>query len=124
PLRAAVVAARAGVHRGDQQEVGREVDRGARACDRDASLLERLAQTLERLAPELRQLVEEQHTAVREADLARPRLGPAAEDARGAAAVVRGAKGSPGQRRAGGRVAVRRADLQDLEALLGLRRRQ
>ena len=51
----------------------------ARARDRHAPFLERLAQHLEHVAAELEHLVEEQHAVMREADLAGPRLRPAAD---------------------------------------------
>jgi hypothetical protein len=64
------VAARAGVHRGHQDEAGGIADGAARAGQADGPVLERLAKHLEDVSPVLRQLVEEQHPVVREAHLA------------------------------------------------------
>jgi hypothetical protein len=95
PLAVAAVAAGAGVHRRDEQELGRHRHRLARASDRDDAVLERLAQRFEHVATELRQLVEEQHAVVRQRHLAGANVGPAAEQARTRTGVVRGAQGAP-----------------------------
>ena len=68
--RAAEVAARAGVERRDQHEVGRVGDRAPRAHDRHRAVLQRLAQRLQHRARVLEQLVEEQHAVVGQRDLA------------------------------------------------------
>jgi hypothetical protein len=116
----AVITARARVHRGREQELGRHRDRALRAADRDEAVLERLAHGLERIAAELRQLVEEQHAEMRERDFTGPHVGAAAEQTRGRARVVRRAQRSRfGTRQ---REARRGVHLQDREAL-GRRRR-
>ncbi len=90
------MAAGAGVHRRDQREAGRERERARRAGDVDVAVLERLAERLERVAAELGQLVEEEHAVVREADLARTRERPAA-DQPGVEMVACGARNGPGR---------------------------
>ena len=78
--RVAEVAARAGVHRADQHEPRGESDRPRGARDPDAAFLDRLPQHLEDMPAELRHLVEKQHAVVRQADLAGPRVRPAADE--------------------------------------------
>ena len=58
---------------------GNDTVRAARAM-RTRSFLERLPQHLEHVPAELRHLVEEQHAVVRQADLAGPRVLPAADE--------------------------------------------
>ena len=70
------VSAGAGVHGGDEDEVGGEGRAAEGPADGDLAFLERLAQDLERLAIELGHLVEEEDALVGQADLAR--LGRAA----------------------------------------------
>ena len=69
----AVIAARAGVHRGHQHEPGRVGERGRGPRDGDPAVLQGLAQDLEDVLSELRQLVEKEDPVVREAHLAGPR---------------------------------------------------
>ena len=88
PGRVAVPAARAGVHRRDELEAGREDDRPPDPRDRDPALLQRLAQRLQRGPVELGQLVEEEHAVVREGDLARRHPRPAADERRVRGGVV------------------------------------
>ena len=80
--RVAPAGTRTEVHRRDELEPGREERLALRARDRDDAVLERLPQRLERRPLELRQLVEQQDAVVREARLARPRAGAAADDRR------------------------------------------
>ena len=107
--RAAEVAARAGVQRGDQHEVGRVGDAAADAHDRDGAVLERLAQRLQHAARELEQLVEEQDAVVRERDLAgahrRARRRPAPPPT-----PCGGARGTGARRPAPSRRAARRSN--------------
>src|SRR5439155_3604861 len=70
--RVAQPAAHARVHRSNELEGRRIVDRAAAARDGDATFLERLAERLERVPPELGQLVHEEYPAVGECHLARP----------------------------------------------------
>ena len=72
-LRVAQEAARARVHRGDQDEVGREGGRVGSPADGHAALFERLPERFEAAAIELGQLIEEQDAVVGERDLARLR---------------------------------------------------
>ena len=65
----AQVAAGAGVHRGDEDEAGRERRRGHGARDRHLAGFERLAEDFQAAAMELRQLVQEEDAVVGEADL-------------------------------------------------------
>ena len=76
----------------DELEPGREERLARRPRDRDDAVLERLPQRLERGPLELGQLVEQQHAAMREARLAGPRPGAAADDRRRRGAVVRRAE--------------------------------
>lgn len=69
----AVVAARAGVHRGDQLEMRGEVGLPRGARNGDAARFQRLAQHVQHIARELGELVEKQHAPVRQRNLARPR---------------------------------------------------
>ena len=104
--RVSAEAARARVHRADEEEAGREGARPGGARDGDDAVLERLAQRLERVAPELGQLVEEEDAEVGERELARARVGSAARERRRRRAVVRGAERAlreePASRREGG----------------------
>ena len=85
---------------GDEQEVGRELERARRPADANHALFERLAQCFEHAGGELGQLVEEERAPVRERDLARPHSGAAAADERDARrGVVRGAEGGPAAER-------------------------
>ncbi len=124
-LRIAVVAARAGVHRRRQHEARRIAQAHRRPRDGHHPVLHRLAQHLEHVLAKLGQLIEEQHAAVSEAHLARPRVGPAADQPRVADRVMRGAKRPPrdqgfaqGQRPGDG------VDLRRLERLLEAHPRQ
>ena len=69
-LRVGEKAAGAGIHRGDQHEARRIIDRAHGARDGDAAVFERLAHDLEDVAAELRQLVEKQHAVVGQRDFA------------------------------------------------------
>ena len=73
--RVAQEAARAGVHGGDQLELGRVADGAPGPGEDHVPLLERLAERLEHVAPELGQLVEEEDAPVGERDLAGARRG-------------------------------------------------
>ena len=74
----AEVSARAGVHRRDEHELGRERDRAGRARNRNPAVFQRLAHHFESRAFELRQLVEKEDAVVGEAHFARRRNGRAA----------------------------------------------
>ena len=89
------------VHRRDELEPGREDRPASDPRDADEAVLERLAERLERGPLELRELVEDEHTPVREADLARLRPGPAADERRDRRVVVRRAQRPGGDRAAG-----------------------
>lgn len=62
--RMAVIAARAGVHRGDQLETGGKFGLARRPRDRDAARFHWFAQHFEHAAFEFRQFIEKQHAAV------------------------------------------------------------
>ena len=94
-----VVAARTGVHGGDEHERGGIVDGHLGPADGHAALLHGLAQHLEHRALEFRQLVEEEHPVVRQADLARLGVGAAAHEGHVADGVVRGPEGAHGNER-------------------------
>ncbi len=90
------LATRTGVHRPDQQEAGREVDRTSSPSDPDDMLLERLAQCVEDRRRELAQLVQEEDAGVGQGDLARAQPGgPATHDGDLGGAVVWSAKRRP-----------------------------
>ena len=91
-----VAAARTGaqVHRRHELEPSREERLALHPRDRDDAVLERLPERLEGRSLELRQLVEQQDAVVREARLARPRSGAAADDRRGRGAVMRRPEGA------------------------------
>ena len=115
-LAVAEVAAGAGVHAGDERELGWESERALGAADGDDAVLQRLAQVLQDGARELGQFVEEEDTAVRQADLARAGKGTAADEGGGAGAVVRGAEGAGGDERLiGGKQAGDGIDLGDFQ---------
>ena len=123
--RVAAGAARAQVHRPDQDEPRREDGLATDPRDGDDPVLERLAQRLEHRTVELGQLVEEEDAAVREAHLARTRPRPAADHRRGRRGVVRGAKGRSVDERMSRREDARhRVDARDLERLLERQRRK
>src|SRR5207248_8133306 len=111
----AAVAARAGVHGGDELKACRELHLPRRARDRHAPGLERLAQRLEHVAVELRQLVEEKYSVMRERNFARSRQIAAADHGGRRRAVVRRAERTLAP--AGGFKAARRDGMnrRDLE---------
>ena len=88
----AVVAAGAGIHAGEQHEVGGEGDGTAAARDGDAAVFQGLAQRLERICIKLRQFVQKQHPAMRQGNLARARPRTAAGQPRGGHRMVRRAE--------------------------------
>ena len=90
--RVATTAARAEIHRRDEPESGREQRAATDARDGHDAVLEGLPERLEHRPRELRQLVQEKDAAMGEADLARPRDRPAADDRRCRRAVVRRAE--------------------------------
>src|SRR5690606_17885353 len=87
------IAALAGVRRGDEEEAAGVADMGIGAGDDDLAGLDRLAQGFEHGAGELGEFVEEEDAVVGEADLARFRAPPAADDGRHRRGMVRLAKG-------------------------------
>ena len=97
--RVAVIAARAGVHRRDQLEVGGKSQRALGAADGDHLVFHRLAQHLQDAHAELGQLVQEEHAAVRQGDLAGVRLVAAAHQPGVRDGVVRGAEGPAADQR-------------------------
>jgi hypothetical protein len=115
---------RAGVHRSRQHKGGREGQRHRGAADRHLPVFERLPEDFEDRTVELGQLVEEEHAVVREADLARPRHGPAATQARVADRVVRRAEGARGDEADAVREARHRMNLGQLKRGLEFERRQ
>jgi hypothetical protein len=84
------VSARAGIHGGDELEVGRQGEAATGAGNMHASLLQRLAESLQRVPPEFRELIEEEHPAVGEGDLTRGDGAPAAEEPGEARGVMGG----------------------------------
>ena len=120
----AEVAAGAGVHRGDQHDVGGEADRAGGAGDGDAAFLERLAQDLEDVLAELRQLVEEEHAVVGERDLAGAGDAAAADQAGVADRVMRGAERARGDQRAAAHEAEDAVHARRLDRLFERQRRQ
>lgn len=99
PPRIAAVAARAGIERGDEHEVGGEGGRGLRPADGHAAVLEGLPQHLERAAVEFGKFIEKEHAVMCQADLAGHRHGSTADKAGLADRVVRGAEGTGGHER-------------------------
>lgn len=75
-----IVAARAGVHRGDEHEAGGVVDGVARTRDGDVAVFERLAHDLEHLSRKFGELVEKQHAVVGQRYFARARVIAAADE--------------------------------------------
>jgi hypothetical protein len=79
PVRAvAAEPTRAGIHGGDELELGREGHLFVDARDPRDACFERLAQRFESDARKLWQLVEKEHALMSEGDLARPRPAAAA----------------------------------------------
>ena len=113
--RMAEPAAGAGIHRGDELELGGKRALPRRARDVDHAGLERLAQHFEHAAIPFGQLVEEQHAVMRERDLAGPRIAAAADERHGARRVMRRAKRAhaPARRR---EAAGERRDRRDVRA--------
>ena len=91
-LRIGEKAAGTRIHRGDQHETRRIIDRAHGAGDGDVAVFERLAHDLENVAPEFRQLVEKQDAVVGERDFTRFRHRAAADEARIGDRVMRRAK--------------------------------
>ena len=91
-LRIAEETARAGVHRGNEDEVGRECHGARSAADRDPAVLERLAQHFERGAFELGEFVQKKHAVVRDADFTGRGIRGAADQTDVADRVMRGAE--------------------------------
>ena len=125
PRRVVVVAAGTWVHRGDEHEARREIDRRRRSRDGNVAVLKRLAQDLQRGARELRELVEEENPAVRERNLAGNGTRAAAEKPYRAHRVVRRTKWARGDEHAAALFAARDGvDLRDLKRLFGGHRRE
>ena len=64
-------SAGAGVHRSNEEEIGRKLSLFSHSLKEDLSVLERLAQCLEGLAVEFRKLIEEENSMVCQSNLAR-----------------------------------------------------
>ena len=90
----AEVATGAGVHGGDQHEVGGVVGLEVGARDSDLAIFERLAEGLEDGARVFGELVEEEDAVVGEGDFARGGFGAAADDGDGRGGVVWSAEGA------------------------------
>ena len=118
-------AARARVHRADEQESGRKRPRPGDARDGDHSVFERLAQRLEGVPPELGQLVEEEDSEMSERELPGARVGTAArERCRRSAVMGRAERALVQEPAARGKAARHAPDARDLEALLARERRK
>ena len=85
---------RARIHSTHQQHTRRVGDRTVDPADGDGSVFQRLAQDIQARRAELRQLVKEEDTEVGEAEFARPRQSPAADQAGVADRVVGRAEGA------------------------------
>jgi hypothetical protein len=83
------IAARAGVHGGDQLEVRRELGLPGGARNRDAAGFHRLAQHVQHSTVKFRKFVEEQHAAVRQRNLTGTRHAAAANQGDAGTGVVR-----------------------------------
>ena len=90
----AEVATGAGVHGGDEHEVGGVVGADGGARDGDLAVFEGLAEGLEDGARVFGELVEEEDAVVGEGDFARGGFGAATDDGDGRGGVVRGAEGA------------------------------
>ena len=112
----AEIAARTGIHRRDQHELGGKRHAARRARNRDPAVFERLAHYFQCRAFELGQLIEKKNAVMREAHFARIRNCAAAEQADVADGVMRRAKRPRGDERlfavqqAGDAVNLRRLD--------------
>lgn len=76
----AVVAAGAGVHGGDHNEVGGKAERALGAGDGDGAFFEGLADHFEDVALELGEFVEEEDAVMGQAEFAGARIGAAADE--------------------------------------------
>src|SRR4028118_2344448 len=81
-LAVAIVAAGAGILRGNQREIRRERERAGRSANRYHAVFERLAEHLQRHRRKLRQFVQKQHAAMREGYFAWTWHAPAANQPR------------------------------------------
>ena len=75
--RVVVVSARAGIHRRDEHEARREIERSRRTRDGNMTILKRLAKDFEGGARKLCELVEKEDATMRERDFAGDRFGSA-----------------------------------------------
>ncbi len=124
-LRMIIIAARAGIHRRDQYERGREFYGKRRPADRHSPVFPRLSHGLERAPNELRQLVQEQHTIMGQGDLTRLRYTSAADERHRGYSVVRRTKRTLiKQRSMRGQLAGHAMDLRRFQRLLQTKRRQ
>ncbi len=92
----AVIAAGAGVHGGDHNEVGGKPQRALGAGDGDGAFFEGLADHFEDVALELGEFVEEEDAVMGQAEFAGARVRAAADERRAGGGVVRGADGARG----------------------------
>ena len=112
------IAARARIHGGDQNEVGRERKRHVGAGEGDRRFFERLAQHLENVARKFRQFIQKQHAVVRQAYFAGTRRSRTTSDqSRVRYGVMRRAKWPLGQQSDAARKQSR--DAMDLGGLDG-----
>ena len=120
-----VFSARARIHRRREREPRREGEGAFGPGDRHGAVLERLPQRLEHRARKFRQLVEEQDAPMREARLAGPRGGAAADEPLRRNRMMRGAERTPPDERAAvGEHSRRAVYLRHLERLVVVERRQ
>jgi hypothetical protein len=119
------IAAGTGVHRADQHEPRGKRRRPRGPRDSDDPFLQRLTEDFEDVSAEFGHLVEEQHAVVGEADLARPRQRPAADQGDIRHGVVRRAeRPRRDETAARGEQSRNRMDRRDLERLVERQRRQ
>ncbi len=118
------VAAFAGVGGGDQHEAAGIAYVGIGACDHDLAVLDGLAQGFQHGAGEFRELVHEQHAVVGEADFARFRAAPAADDGGHRGGVMRFAERPDAGDAAFVQQARQRMDHRGFQRLGGAQRRQ
>ena len=93
-LRITVKSARAGVHRGNENEFGGECHGSGSTGNGHLAVLDRLAHDLKRGAFEFRQFIEEEDAVVGDTDLTRRGIGRSAEETDIADGMMRRAEGA------------------------------